>query len=689
MIKDYQSLLPSYLNGPNIRKHAEIISQQDKILDNKIHLLSLWNIVTRPVMFEYDEDLGTINVHVDSHLEIIKNITITVSSTQDEDDIEEYNFNEDDCRTTWTEEYELVSSQKMEVVVETYNCYEYNGIWVGSDYSLETGVIQSYDEFLDKLGVLFRIPRKEEELDYNYSQRLQFFIEHYGTMELNLLMLYVIYGVTAENIVSLTDRTSSIPEYMKAYAGSPIAKMITDAPSELAQEIQTFTDQFCSITRPYLIQQALNLQVGLVNPMDFEEDIVEATGYQEPYFPNCNDLYAYFTPSMYNTPIRVIIDNTYIETVYTSMSDGKVHIRPYGLPRGTHEITLEYLGEHEIQGTSLQGRITTHNEIIRNNPAWQQGIHKEYTGTPAEPEFVTEPVYLYNGTYLYCGKGYLLYTPILDYKYIDKSSFSVYGTIISGITGQKIGIIKVSEDETGIQEEQGIFIDLLECNSDVIDLGEHEFTFDFKNNEIYVWIDGEPVGIRSNIIRDEGVWYLGAYDSNSNDSTPLLLGEMYVDGSVNYGDYPIIGIDKSSNWHVIEGTNTNRRQPSFNNGYDIGRYDISVLSGYNILKETTNTTIEISFNTRPTTGFRIGIIQDKTNTVTWSNTFYNATDDNSNVGNNVLKFISDEEGVWKTYLNNTRTSTQEFTLNNDRNIGFINYQSQTVKINEIKIYENE
>lgn len=142
------------------------------------------------------------------------------------------------------------------------------------------------------------------------------------------------------------------------------------------------------------------------------------------------------------------------------------------------------------------------------------------------------------------------------------------------------------------------------------------------------------------------------------------------------------------NWHVIESTNSNRVDPEFtDNGYDIGRSNFPIFIGYNIPKETKNTTIEIDFNTQTTNNFRIGLVLDKGDSLGWYTAYYNASNDNASVGNHTLKFVSDSNGVWKTYLDNNRTSNDDFTLNNDRNIGFVDYTANSVKITDIRIYE--
>ena len=54
-MRKYSELLPEYLNGPNVQKHAEIIEQQDQILEDKLNLLRLWNKLERPILIQREQ----------------------------------------------------------------------------------------------------------------------------------------------------------------------------------------------------------------------------------------------------------------------------------------------------------------------------------------------------------------------------------------------------------------------------------------------------------------------------------------------------------------------------------------------------------------------------------------------------------------------------------------------------------
>ena len=245
MIRKYSNLLPAYLDGTNIRKHANIIEREDEIIENNMNLLREWNNLERPVLIERvstEVGVADMTVHVNVN-ECIKRITVTVSSTEtavidfpdaDEDNTLVCEYALEDVVTTAEFSIHVEDAEtplllpNVIVVVETYTGHTYKKGYPENDITQSD--IYDHDEFLDKIGAFYGIPRRVyrdwtgdegtlEELllqtvptcfgkydsdgevvagtedDWYYLQRLYYFVEHYRSMDLAQLYLYLIYNI--------------------------------------------------------------------------------------------------------------------------------------------------------------------------------------------------------------------------------------------------------------------------------------------------------------------------------------------------------------------------------------------------------------------------------------------------------------------------------------------------------------
>ena len=245
MIRKYGTLLPAYLDGRNIRKHANIIEQEDNLLENNMNLLRDWNNIERPILIERVSNelyMADMTVHVNVN-ECIRKIIITAKSTQTahitfpeanenntlikEYPLEEIKISETFTLTVEDSETPLVMPE-ITVTVETHDGHTYNKGYPENDITQTD--IYDHDEFLDKIGALYGIPRRvycdwtgdegtieellpqtvptcfakydnEENIiagtedDWYYQQRLYYFIQHYRSMDLAQLYLYLIYNI--------------------------------------------------------------------------------------------------------------------------------------------------------------------------------------------------------------------------------------------------------------------------------------------------------------------------------------------------------------------------------------------------------------------------------------------------------------------------------------------------------------
>ena len=175
MIRKYSNLLPAYLDGTNIRKHANVIEREDELIENNMNLLREWNNIERPVLIERvstEVGVADMTVHVNVN-ECIKRITVTVSSTEtavidfpdaDEDNTLVCEYALEDVVTTAEFSIHVEDAEtplllpNVTVVVETYTGHTYKKGYPENDITQSD--MYDHDEFLDKIGAFYGIPRR-------------------------------------------------------------------------------------------------------------------------------------------------------------------------------------------------------------------------------------------------------------------------------------------------------------------------------------------------------------------------------------------------------------------------------------------------------------------------------------------------------------------------------------------------
>ena len=170
MKPSYTELLPSYLNGPNITRHGEIIDKSTDHIYNQQALLETWNNLTRPVLIQKEQTQAHDSVYT-VYVDIpyaIKSISITGDYTASME------FSEDDCVTSYSysfnfhSEFDPESPDMMKfygfaiadfvVVVETFEGYTYTKAYPENDTSM--GDVYDHDQLLDMLGTVLSVPRR-------------------------------------------------------------------------------------------------------------------------------------------------------------------------------------------------------------------------------------------------------------------------------------------------------------------------------------------------------------------------------------------------------------------------------------------------------------------------------------------------------------------------------------------------
>ena len=244
----YRDLLPSYLEGPNIDKHSQVIDSYDTKLYADIERLRGWNNLNRPILIEKIQT-GSNNAKYVIHIHTDEPITsIDVSG--------DYTYNETHEETEFITQKEITFYTSIDDITTHKQLAIQTGL-VNADFTVtvqtseENTYIKSYpendtventnydhDEMLDKIGALLNIPRRLyneytlaeitetiptpyvgkqanndmiqqcTEDDYYYTQRLQKFIEGYGSISYPLLMLDVVFeqiGAVEYNNATLTE----------------------------------------------------------------------------------------------------------------------------------------------------------------------------------------------------------------------------------------------------------------------------------------------------------------------------------------------------------------------------------------------------------------------------------------------------------------------------------------------------
>ena len=238
MIKDYLEVLPEYLRGENISKHAKVINKMNNDAYNKLYLLSTWSNINRPILFERVQTSDgecTITVHVDMESPI-RSISISGDIT------ETITFDEDEVVTSHSITRTVTSEDIIVMPILVVEVESIDGICVTKGYpenDTVTGDVYDHDEFLDLMGNLFNVPRhvyKEYSIsdvsnsyppymgksvsggmilsctedDYYYQQRLKSFFDNLSAEDLAGVMLKVRYGISDLSSVSLSSVISQI-----------------------------------------------------------------------------------------------------------------------------------------------------------------------------------------------------------------------------------------------------------------------------------------------------------------------------------------------------------------------------------------------------------------------------------------------------------------------------------------------
>lgn len=568
-------LLPSYLQGPNISKHVGIIEEQNQRLYKNLDLLSDWNVLERPILIERTQTAEytcTVNIHINTNAPI-KHIT-TEGLTEDVN--ETYTEDELITNLTITKtETDNTHDQVMpdfSVTVETYDGITYQKGYPENDDIKND--IYDHDEFIDIMGKLLGIPRriyketasspvyplyftkrfvrgtipgdKITEDDYYYVQRLHKFITEKDTKPLVVLMAELLYEWSNISWGSMIERNTFVPSDIVDYIGTPSLNLIMQ--SRVYRNIDyskmnEMLSQYMNITRPLILSEKKMLQfspyyvdpiegatalglydgagvnphvineIGSINhlplcvPVNFESDTWESYG-NVSYCPLKIHIYIYSTAPPWiggDTPRYVLLEE---------MTDvtGKLDINLQGLPPEYVKFNIEVEPEYEFY-LSRYINPSRYNYVIKMDDSVDLDV--EYW------EYITfwgasasSPVVPYNeNEMLNTGRGYLIYTPILNPEYVDTTSYHVGVTFYCNTRYARLGFGKIMPrpDYTPAQASMQKMLYLLNYMDTSDPSVSHTLDIEILEGIAYFYVDGAYIGESMEL--DETMNYIGGYNT--------------------------------------------------------------------------------------------------------------------------------------------------------------------------------
>ena len=383
IIRNYADLLPSYLRGPNISRHAAIIDKQNMILLGKLDLIASAFSLDRPILVERVQEefngQADLTVHIRAHAPIMS-LDIVYDSVYTDDVHETYTEEEVvtqlDITHTISDEYGIVLSG-CSVTFETWDGQTYTKRYPENDTI--TGDSADHDEFLDHLGALLGIPRRlfkpyggqsEEDYkdcypkywaktdlnaaywtedDYYYMKRLQYFCEHYGQKDTLVLMSEVLYATDDVALWNMKDRTTSIYDNIRSLVGTHLLCFSQGVQyrnidySNQADVLQ----KYAMITRPTQSIPSNFVDYGIVNS-SVQDSIFTVNGSVEVY-----DSEIEYMCMLEQATFDVYVDDERIDTIHSNNSGEftySLDVSDYD--EGIHVLRFKYADKYELHDIS-------------------------------------------------------------------------------------------------------------------------------------------------------------------------------------------------------------------------------------------------------------------------------------------------------------------------------------------------
>ena len=437
-MKHYMDYLPNYLGGRNIEAHASLMDSLDLDVNNLLQVLSLWSRLDRPILIERVATSPldiTMKVHINVPSSIRKvtikgDYTYTAEFLESEAKVEHLvSFNIQGAVDT-------IVNPDFTVTVETYDEVTYTKAYPENDISV--GTVYDHDEFLDRIGTLAGIPRRQyipyslsdgykaepryfgktvtegvvqscSEDDYYYYKRIKYYMENFNNKSLPVLLLETVYGyseVTELNTATINDESGMwdhiresetyIEEANKA--GTYIFLVNKSNPvniGSLSEEDKVlFVEKYIPVTRvAYIFSQLLTtVDIG---------DFVYPRSYSHLFSATVLD--EYFN-RVVGRDFRWDVDGVSPVSHTQSDNNGLGSVVFNDIPLGYHTLNVEH-----VSGAGYEGSLDS--EMYKSYlDEMQEDV--EFVFTEEEMSYPVYPVYPWSNSrdFLYCmrcsGDGY-------------------------------------------------------------------------------------------------------------------------------------------------------------------------------------------------------------------------------------------------------------------------------------------
>ena len=548
MIRDYSDLLPSYLDGENIRKHSGVIERSDRYLDALVELFGLWDKLERPILIKREQIYRMYHVG-ENTVTLYVNTPTPITEIILEGDIEETITPEDTVTTsytnTWTIENPSIEVTRNRIylpevlVTVRTETHTYTKAYPEND-TIENNSAD-HDIFLDIIGGILGIPRRQykkwnknfeknteppyfakqfidstylecSEDDYYYKERLEYFINTTDNIRLfraiydkETLLLnsedFEIGGISPANVL-----------FVHIIRGSPTNENKINIDTTNIQEI---AEQSLPITR-----QTLVLPYGkLVKYAVVKSEYVNFLRIQLTVGLNQKTIGG--EPStevpLANLPLKIsYFDGTELGT-WTTDETGTVHIIIDGARSGQQTLIWNLTREYpyfEVT-TILSARNIPYNaslfKLSLSDGAWQ---YKKYFNTSVTD--FENPTVLDNDN-LNCGRGMIAYTPAINPTIVDLTNYTLHVKFHHTTGEQRIllGTLGMPSEETArIYGMNNVPRNYESSNPSITDT--HTFTYQFTNGVCSLLFDGVDTGVTYDFSNTTDMIYIAGVNNRAD-----------------------------------------------------------------------------------------------------------------------------------------------------------------------------
>ena len=305
-MQKYSRYLPSYLDGDNIHRHAEIIEDADNLVYSQMMEVERWAELDRPILVERVATVNVVmyNVHIKC-TNFIRSISISGDYTLHEEYLEDEGILETVISFTMPNK-SLIDMAEFIVEVVDYEDITYQKGYPENDSIM--GDVYDHDTALDNIGLILNLPRKSyiaypltdaensyppyfgkevvdnvvqpcSEDDYYYLQRLKQLKEHMHDVNIGAVLLDLMYGYKGivvmdstvldnEQLVDhITDQYPEFEEYIQpgVYVFLIPAENPSNYESITISDKQDFVDKYIPVTRYSVLADTIHTTLSITD----------------------------------------------------------------------------------------------------------------------------------------------------------------------------------------------------------------------------------------------------------------------------------------------------------------------------------------------------------------------------------------------------------------------------------------